>query len=219
MAQIETQEDVQDYFVRHAARFNGLYGGDNMATRFFDKMFRRPMYDRYRYTIEAMADGEGKTYLDIGCGSGRYAVNLAQLGGKVTGLDFSDKMLKLAADYAAEQKVTDKVDFIETDMNKWMEASDAHFDASYAMGVFDYLTDPVMTLKLMLKLSDKAYMSIPAPEFPRAQLRKWRYAGQDCPVYFFKQADLDKLVSDSGGKITQQKALGNSGWWVEVQKA
>ncbi|MEE9433217.1 MAG: methyltransferase domain-containing protein [Sphingorhabdus sp.] len=219
MAQIETQEDVQDYFVRHASRFNGLYGGDNMATRFFDRMFRKPMYDRYRFTIEALANGEGKKYLDIGCGSGRYAVNLAQLGADVTGLDFSDKMLKLAGDYAAQQNVADKVTLINTDMNKWMEKSVAHFDASYAMGVFDYLTDPVLTLKLMIKLADKTYVSIPAPEFPRAQLRKWRYAGQDCPVYFFSEKQMESLVADAGGKVVDMKKLGGSGFWVEIQKA
>ena len=216
----DRREDVQDYFVRHAARFDGLYGGDNMATRVFDRLFRKPMYDRYRLTIEALADGKGKKYLDIGCGSGRYAVNLARLGADVVGVDFSGAMLKLAREYSDAEGVTKKARFIEGEMDKWMDSSDEHFDAAYAMGVFDYLDDPVGTLRRMLKVADRAYMSIPAPEFPRAQLRRLRYQRQGCPVHFYTLAQVQDLVSKAGGKILRLEPLGRrSGFWVEVAKA
>jgi ubiquinone/menaquinone biosynthesis C-methylase UbiE len=217
---VERRADVQDYFVRHAVRFDGLYGGDNMATRLFDRLFRRPMYVRYRLTVEALSNAEGKKYLDIGCGSGRYAVNLAKLGAEVTGLDFSDAMLKLAKEYSEDEGVASKVRLVKADLNEWMRDTKEHFDAAYAMGVFDYLDDPVATLKLMLKVADRAYMSLPAPEFPRAQLRRMRYSRQNCPVYFFTRAQAEKLVSDAGGKILRIESLGGrSGFWVEATKA
>jgi ubiquinone/menaquinone biosynthesis C-methylase UbiE len=217
---VERREDVQDYFVRHAVRFDGLYGGDNMATRVFDRLFRKPMYERYRLTIEALGAGEGKKYLDLGCGSGRYAVNLAKLGAEVTGLDFSDAMLKLARDYARQEGVTGKVQFVQTDMNDWMEKTSERFDAAYAMGVFDYLANPVSTLELMLRVADKAYLSIPAPEFPRAQLRRLRYSQQNCPLFFYTRADTEKLVADSGGRIARIEPLGRrSGFFVEAVRA
>ena len=217
----ERREDVQDYFVRHAVRFDGLYGGDNMATRIFDRLFRKPMYERYRLTIEALGNkAEGKSYLDLGCGSGRYAVNLARLGAEVVGLDFSEAMLKLAEEYAAEQGVAGKATFVRTDMDEWMEKTDDHFDAAYAMGVFDYLADPVRTLRSMLRVADRAYVSIPAPEFPRAQLRKLRYTRQNCPIFFYTRSDTEKLVRDAGGKILRMDPLGRrSGFFVEATKA
>jgi ubiquinone/menaquinone biosynthesis C-methylase UbiE len=220
MAIAERTEDVQDYFVRHAARFDGLYGGDNMATRIFDQMFRKPMYERYRLTIEALGDdAKGKKYLDLGCGSGRYAINLARLGAKVVGLDFSAAMLELAKAYAKEEGVSSKVKFVETDMNRWMDETDQHFDAAFAMGVFDYLDDPVATLRKMLKVADRAYLSIPAPEFPRAQLRRLRYKRQNCPVYFYTRKDTEELVAKAGGKIQRIETFGRSGFWVEAVKA
>lgn len=216
----EYQPDVQDYFVRHAARFDGLYGGDNMATRLFDRLFRKPMYERYRLTIEALGNAKGKSYLDVGCGSGRYAINLARLGANVVGLDFSAAMLELAKDYAQEVRVASRVKFIEADLNRWMEDTGDHFDAAFAMGVFDYLDDPVATLRRMLKVADRAYISIPAPEFPRAQLRRLRYRRQNCPVYFYNRAQLDELVEKAGGKILRREPLGGrSGFWVEASKA
>jgi ubiquinone/menaquinone biosynthesis C-methylase UbiE len=186
----EYQADVQDYFVRHAARFDGLYGGDNMATRAFDRLFRKPMYERYRLTIEALGNAKGKKYLDLGCGSGRYAINLARLGAKVVGLDFSAAMLEFARTYAKEEGVSSKVKFIEADMNRWMDETDDHFDAAFAMGVFDYLDDPIGTLRRMLEVAGRAYLSVPSPEFPRAQLRRLRYKRQNCPVYFFTARSL-----------------------------
>lgn len=220
MATVERTEDVQDYFVRHAARFDGLYGGDNMATRIFDQLFRKPMYERYRLTIEALGEAKGKTYLDLGCGSGRYAINLARLGAKVVGLDFSAAMLELANTYARHEGVGSKAEFIQTDLNRWMDETGQHFDAAYAMGVFDYLDDPVATLRRMLEVADKAYLSIPAPEFPRAQLRRLRYKQQKCPVYFYTRRDTEELVAKAGGKILRIEPLGRrSGFWVEATKA
>lgn len=217
---VERRDDVRDYFIRHAVRFDGLYGGDNMATRLFDGLFRRPMYERYRLTIEALGkDAEGKRYLDVGCGSGRYAVNLARLGAKVVGVDFSGTMLRIAQDYAGEQGVSESVQLIQADMDEWMESSSDRFDAAFAMGVFDYLADPVRTLKSMLRLADKAYLSIPAPEFPRAQLRRLRYARQNCPLFFYTREDAEKLVRDAGGRIVRMNSLGRSGFFVVAEKA
>lgn len=216
----EYQPDVQDYFVRHAARFDGLYGGDNMATRVFDRVFRKPMYERYRLTIEALADAKGKQYLDLGCGSGRYAINLARLGARVVGIDFSDAMLQLARRYAKEERVEGKVEFHEGDMNRWMDETGEHFDAAFAMGVFDYLDDPSGTLRRMLNVADRALLSIPAPEFPRAQLRRLRYKRQNCPVYFFTREQMEDMVARAGGKILSVKPLGRrSGYFVEATKA
>lgn len=218
--QDERREDVQDYFVRHASRFDGLYGADTRATRTFDRLFRKPMYQRYRFTIEDLGpSASGKRYLDVGCGSGRYAVNLAKLGAHVVGIDFSDAMLRLARGYAKDEGVSEKVQFIQADCDSWMENTDEHFDAAYAMGLFDYLADPVRTLKSMLRVADRAYLSLPAPEFPRAQLRRLRYARQNCPVFFFNRGDTEKLVADAGGKVVRIEPLGRrSGFFVVASK-
>jgi 2-polyprenyl-3-methyl-5-hydroxy-6-metoxy-1,4-benzoquinol methylase len=217
MAEIEKQADVQDYFVRHATRFNGLYGGDNMATRLFDRTFRKPMYDRFVYTVQELAAGKNKRYLDLGCGSGRYSVALAELGAKVTGLDFSEAMLDLAKDYTEKSGQSANIKFVKTDINQWMADTTEHFDASFAMGVFDYLSNPEKTLSLMLKVSDKVLLSLPAPTFPRSQLRTLRYRMQNCPVFYFRQDDVERLVKNAGGTITEIKPLGGAGFWVNCK--
>ncbi len=54
-----------------------------------------------------------KRILDIGCGTGRHAIELAKRGYQVVGVDLSESQLKRAREKAAEAKV--KVDFIQKD--------------------------------------------------------------------------------------------------------
>jgi ubiquinone/menaquinone biosynthesis C-methylase UbiE len=43
-----------------------------------------------------VGDVRGKKVLDLGCGTGRHAIDLAKAGGSVTGVDFSEGMLAAA---------------------------------------------------------------------------------------------------------------------------
>jgi len=216
---MKTQEDVQDYFVRHAVRFNDLYGGDNAATRAFDRMFRKPMYTRFKWTIERAAESDVSTVLDLGCGSGRYAVTMANSGKNVVGVDFSEKMLELARIHASETGNADKTEFHQADINVWMAETDQKFDLSIGMGLFDYLDRPDYTLGKMLEVSKEAVISFPAPTFPRSQLRTLRYKKQDCPVYYFKEKDVHALAEKAGGKVTEMRDLNGTGFWTRFAKA
>ncbi len=53
----------------------------------------------------------GATILDIGCGTGRHSIELARRGYKVTGVDFSSKMLEQARAKAGDVEV----EFVEAD--------------------------------------------------------------------------------------------------------
>ena len=49
--------------------------------------------------------GEGKTLLDLGCGPGIYAQQLAEKGFDVTGIDFSRRSIRYAQEQAAERRL------------------------------------------------------------------------------------------------------------------
>ena len=55
---------------------------------------------------QALALRPGARVLDVGCGSGQWAVALARRGGEVTGVDLSPKMIARAERHAAEAGVT-----------------------------------------------------------------------------------------------------------------
>jgi ubiquinone/menaquinone biosynthesis C-methylase UbiE len=54
--------------------------------------------------------------LDIGCGTGRHAIELTQRGYQVTGIDLSDSMLKKAREKASKQNLS--INFCQGDARK-----------------------------------------------------------------------------------------------------
>lgn len=57
--------------------------------------------------------------LDLGCGEGADAVWLAERGWRVTGVDISATALSVAEAAAAEAGVTDRVEWVRTDLADW----------------------------------------------------------------------------------------------------
>ena len=64
--------------------------------------------------------------VDLGCGAGNYAVWLASLGFRMTGLDLSGVAIALAKDRAKEQGVA--CEFIVQDMTSIVDRFDGAFD-------------------------------------------------------------------------------------------
>ncbi len=80
----------------------------------------------------------GSHLLDLACGQGRHAVELADMGFRVTGLDFSPVMLQMAVKRANERNVD--VSFVNGDMRD-LPFPENHFDGVYSFytsfGYFD----------------------------------------------------------------------------------
>ncbi len=211
--------DVRDYFKRTAVTFDDLYGDDQQAKTLFNQIFRKAIYWRFDLTFEALKDGDGKRYLDIGCGSGRHATLLAERGAHVTGVDFSDEMLELARQYAKSRDVSARTDFQLGQFFEWAKRKRKKYDAAYALGVLDYIDDSVGFLSEMSRLSDQVIVAWPTPSFPRSQLRTWRYKRQGCPVYFYNKKNIEDIHASAGLKIERIHPLGDASIWTSATKA
>ncbi len=75
--------------------------------------------------LELLGDAAGKDVLDAGCGTGRYALRLAQAGARVYGLDACEEMLAVARRKAAEAGV--QIDFRVGNVTR-LPYADASFD-------------------------------------------------------------------------------------------
>lgn len=61
---------------------------------------------------------KGKSILSLGCGTGTYEILLNKKGYNIVGVDFSEKMLKIARKKASQNKV--KIDFLKGDVRDFV---------------------------------------------------------------------------------------------------
>jgi len=191
---------VQRYFEQQAGNFDRLYETGNTWQYLVNRTLRRGLYDRVRLTLLELEQLGPHTVLDVGCGSGRNDPLFIQAGAThVTGIDFSQPMLELAAGFVKASGVAEKCEFIHADLMEHKFAG--KFDAVVALGVFDYFAEPLQPLQRMRELANKRVIaSFPQVSLVRAPFRKLRYALRNCPLYFYRQQELADLAKQAGLK-------------------
>lgn len=190
---------VREYFDRTAGAFDSIYSGRRgPLMRFLDRNLRRDIYERFDLTMKACSDVPGSRVLDVGCGSGRYAIEFALRGAsRVVGVDLAEPMLRLANALAGEYGVADRCqfvlgDFLDLDLG-------ARFDYTIAIGVFDYIVDPDTLLHKMASVTDRRLvLSFPSKSPVRQPLRNLRYWWRNCPLYFYDHNDIANLLNRNG---------------------
>jgi SAM-dependent methyltransferase len=100
-----------------------------------------------RVTGWSRAALEGRSVLDAGCGSGRYAEIAAALGAKVTALDLS------AAAYVARENLPDE-DRVTVVRGSVLEPplADGAFDNAFSVGVLQHTPDPLGAARRLVRL-------------------------------------------------------------------
>jgi SAM-dependent methyltransferase len=102
-----------------------LFGED--FTRAIPKLSDKQVAREVDFIEESLGVAKGGVVLDLGCGSGAHAVELATRGYGVVGYDLSVYQLALAADIAQERD--QKINFLQGDMREM--AFDETFDGIY----------------------------------------------------------------------------------------
>jgi SAM-dependent methyltransferase len=88
------------------------------------------------FTADELRRAGSARVLDLGCGAGRNAVPLAELGWHVFGIDLSMAMLSAAAQRAREERVADRVRLVRGRMDA-IPARDDTFDLVIAHGIWN----------------------------------------------------------------------------------
>ncbi len=87
--------------------------------------------------LSLIGDVSGKRVLDAGCGHGYYSILFAREGAKVTGIDISKKMVKLAKENAVKASV--HCEFFVCDMQDLSRFNNDTFDVVTSSIVVGYL--------------------------------------------------------------------------------
>lgn len=201
---MKQDKEVQVYFEEKAKAFDDIYENrGSFITKLANAIFRGGMKERFNVTMNACGSGNKKV-LDIGCGAGRFAIPLARKGMKVTGLDYSKEMIRMANNYLKnyELRIGKKlpINYICGDFLKDFQSKEK-FDITIAMGVFDYLKEPLPFIKKMKKITRGITISsFPKKYTPQMPIRKIWLLTKNCPVYFYTVNDIKKLYQQAGFK-------------------
>lgn len=204
--EIETQKRFWDTEI---GAFNSIYTHKKSKFQILlDKIFRKDMYQRFEFTIENSEPIKGKTFLDVGCGTGLYSVEFARRDAKhVTGLDISENMTQASLKYARDNNVEKSCDFFQSDLLEYK--TNTKFDVTIGIGLFDYIKDPLPVIRKMRELTnDKLILSFPRLFTWRAPVRKVRLALKKCDVYFYTKGNLKTLMKAAGIKEYRIKKVG-----------
>jgi 2-polyprenyl-6-hydroxyphenyl methylase/3-demethylubiquinone-9 3-methyltransferase len=116
----------------------------DLAHRWWDPTSEfRPLHEINPLRLEwinARAPLAGKTIVDVGCGGGILAESMAKKGGKVTGIDLSEKALKVADLHSLESGVQVRYELIAAEELAAREP--ARYDIVTCMEMLEHVPDP-----------------------------------------------------------------------------
>jgi 2-polyprenyl-3-methyl-5-hydroxy-6-metoxy-1,4-benzoquinol methylase len=212
-------DEVKHRFEWDAEGFSAIYRSDSLASRWFNRVFRRAIFARYDIAMRESGDVAGKAILDIGCGSGVYSIELARRGARrVVGLDFSAPMLEIARRSGREAGVGAAIELVRGEFLAHDFGGET-FDVAIAMGVFDYLEEPAPFLTKMARLTrGKLLASFPRFSLVRGTARRLRYrlTGRG-DVFYYTPDQLAALAAQAGlARHRLVRVASSGGGWVLV---
>jgi len=101
--------------------------------------------------IDGLAPLAGKSALDIGCGGGILAEAMAKRGARVTGIDLSEKALKVAQLHLLESKIAVAYEAISAE--DLAARSPGAYDVVTCMELLEHVPDPASTVRACARLA------------------------------------------------------------------
>lgn len=196
----DQSERVSKYFHEHAVDFDSIYEESSKSPlrRLRDRLSRGTVVERLPFVMARARTWKPATVLDVGCGSGRFSVPLAQEGATVTGLDFAPDMVELAKKMAAAAGVGDRCTFLTHDILEWDPPQRAQL--TLGIGLLDYVKDADEMMRRLAGATDgHLIVSFPKRYHTLVPLRFVRLRAAGCPVYFYSRADVERLGRAVGG--------------------
>jgi SAM-dependent methyltransferase len=207
------QLDKLDGKPKGKAWFADLFDEDYLRTLPF--LTPQATQHEAEFVIDAMGLSAGAQVLDVGCGYGRHAMELAARGFHVVGLDLSTPLLVRGGEEAHRRGL--QINFVRGDMREL--DFEAQFDGAYCLfstfGYFDDETNKktIANIARALKPGGRLMIEILNRDYVIADLptRVW-WEGEGCVVleevelnYFSSRIQVNRsVVFDDGRQLEQE---------------
>ncbi|WP_295760536.1 bifunctional 2-polyprenyl-6-hydroxyphenol methylase/3-demethylubiquinol 3-O-methyltransferase UbiG [Undibacterium sp.] len=126
----------------------------DLAHRWWDPSSEfRPLHEINPLRLEWINNSialSGKKVIDIGCGGGILAESMARKGATVTGIDLSDKALKVADLHGLESGIS--VHYEKISAEEMADREAAQYDVVTCMEMLEHVPDPASIIRACAKL-------------------------------------------------------------------
>ena len=173
------------------------------------------MYDRLEKQAVARvlpSDGRGKELLDVGCGTGHWARFFGERGFRVTGIDVSPPMVRVA-----REKGIAGASFAVADAHALPHDS-GRFDVTAAITTLEFVRDPEVVLQEMVRCTRRpgGIVLVGALNALARINRRRKAAGK--PTYrearFFSPRELESILAPYGQTRVMSAALVPRARWL-----
>jgi nucleoside-diphosphate-sugar epimerase/SAM-dependent methyltransferase len=200
------------YFERRALAFDRLYTRRSMAMR----LRRGPQLGR-ELAISVVAQHQAPKVLDVGCGPGRVAEAIIAAGsGTYVGIDFSPRMMELARRRLDGYEGVELLDgnFLDLEVPRT-------FDIVLALGLFDYLEEPVRAAAwLRARCSSTLLASFTRWDWVKAPVRHFHYELlHQCPISNYTEVGAVELLAGAGFSRVDFVHRGRRGFFLAATPA
>lgn len=181
---------------------------DNYSKGYDEEEFTKGTIQEVDFLEEELDFDKSIKILDVGCGTGRHAVELARRGYDVTGVDRSEPMLRRAREKAAEAGVSPK--FVCADARELPFESEFDFAMIICEGAFPLLETDEENFKILksvygaLKSPGKFVLTTLNALFPLNNSTEEFNPGKTSefdPLTFRQECELE-FTDDEGNKRT-----------------
>lgn len=199
---------------------------DGIGENYQDLIYKEGTIQEVDFMLDVLKLPKAGKILDVGCGPGRHCVEFARRGFKVTGLDYSKRMVEIAKEYAKKEKVD--IRFLHGDARK--PFFNEEFDAAISIceGAFGLMENDKENIKILhsifgsLKKNGKLILNILNACFvhrhpeqdeeydPKTGYGYWveQIHGKDgtsheliCSNRYFTFPEIKKMLEDVGFKV------------------
>lgn len=158
----------------------------------------------------------GKTVLDVGCGGGILSESMAKKGAHVTGIDLSEKALKVADLHSLESGI--QIQYEKIAVEELAARQPQHYDVVTCMEMLEHVPDPAAIVQACATLvkpggyvffstlnrNPKSYLfAILGAEYLLRLLPK----GTHDYAKFIKPAELSQFIRNAGLRTTALKGM------------
>lgn len=215
-------EKMKNYWDKEGECFERYY--DN-SRGIFSSTINNFLKKRMLKVFPMLDLGSGKEVLDLGCGTGRLLLSLSKMGVKVTGLDYSYRLLALAEKRLQDAGIIEH-NLILADASL-LPVRDKYYDFVICIGLLDYVLDIrsiISEINRVLKDSGTAVLTVPKKFTPFFIFRS-RFGGYARKALFglppiltaVTKSQLLNILDEIGFRINKIEEIYHTMWIFSIE--